>query len=73
MIEMSERQAQVMQFIRAFKSKTGYSPTYREIAANMGIRSTNGVKKHIEALENKGYIETIKYGRRAIGIKEEER
>lgn len=37
-------------------SKEGIAPTFREIGRRFGIRSTNGVKVHLEALQRKGYI-----------------
>lgn len=73
MENLSERQAQMMKYIKAFKDKSGLAPTYREIAAYMGIKSNNGVKRHIEALERKGYIQIMRYRRRGIKIMEEER
>jgi repressor LexA len=33
-----------------------YSPTVREIARAMSIKSPNGVIVHLEALEKKGWI-----------------
>lgn len=35
----------------------GYTPSYREIGAEIGIASPNAVKKHIDALKAKGYLE----------------
>jgi repressor LexA len=51
---LTARQAEVLEFIRA---KSGmYGPAVREIAAEFGIRSPNGVVAHLNALEKKGYI-----------------
>lgn len=50
------RQRQVLEFIRRKVYRTGLSPTVREIAEYMGIRSPNGVVGHLDALEEKGYI-----------------
>lgn len=53
---LTDRQQQVLQYIRDSITDRGYPPTLREIGAHMGIRSTNGVNDHLRALERKGYL-----------------
>lgn len=53
---LTERQQQVLHYIRQSIHERGYPPTLREIGAHMGIRSTNGVNDHLRALERKGYL-----------------
>jgi repressor LexA len=53
---LTQRQHQVLDFIRQSITERGYPPTLREIGAHMGIRSTNGVNDHLRALERKGYL-----------------
>jgi repressor LexA len=53
---LTERQQQVLGYIRQSITERGYPPTLREIGAFMGIRSTNGVNDHLRALERKGYL-----------------
>ncbi len=53
---LTERQQQVLSYIRDSITQRGYPPTLREIGAHMGIRSTNGVNDHLRALERKGYL-----------------
>ena len=53
---LTQRQHQVLDFIRQSIHERGYPPTLREIGAHMGIRSTNGVNDHLRALERKGYL-----------------
>lgn len=53
---LTDRQAQVLSYIRQSIVDRGYPPTLREIGAHMGIRSTNGVNDHLRALERKGYL-----------------
>ena len=53
---LTQRQHQVLEFIRQSITERGYPPTLREIGAHMGIRSTNGVNDHLRALERKGYL-----------------
>lgn len=53
---LTQRQQQVLDYIRESILERGYPPTLREIGAHMGIRSTNGVNDHLRALERKGYL-----------------
>lgn len=53
---LTDRQQQVLSYIRESIIDRGYPPTLREIGAHMGIRSTNGVNDHLRALERKGYL-----------------
>jgi repressor LexA len=53
---LTDRQQQVLRYIRESIQERGYPPTLREIGAHMGIRSTNGVNDHLRALERKGYL-----------------
>lgn len=51
---LTARQREVLEFIKG--NMHLYSPTVREIAAAMCIKSPHGVTVHLEALERKGYI-----------------
>jgi repressor LexA len=53
---LTARQRQAPDYITAFIDERGYPPTFREIAAHMGIQSTNAVNDHLKALERKGYL-----------------
>lgn len=53
---LTDRQHQVLDYIKSSIDDRGYPPTLREIGAHMGIRSTNGVNDHLRALERKGYL-----------------
>lgn len=57
---LTERQQQVLGFIRDSIHYRGRPPTLREIGAHMGIRSTNCVNDHLRALERKGYLTRTK-------------
>ncbi len=50
----TSRQAEVLAFIVA--NLHLYSPSVREIAAGIGVKSPNGVVCHLKALERKGLI-----------------
>lgn len=53
---LTDRQQEILDFIRAWTKEHRYPPTLREIGRSMNIRSTNGVSDHLRALERKGYL-----------------
>lgn len=55
-IGLTVRQQDVLEFIRTWIADHRYPPTIRDIQKPFGIKSTNGVKVHLDALEKKGYI-----------------
>jgi repressor LexA len=54
--ELTDRQQSILDFIVEEIQRQGYPPTLREISRRFGISSTQGVRRHIDALEKKGYI-----------------
>ncbi|MFH1196115.1 MAG: transcriptional repressor LexA [bacterium] len=54
--DLTDRQKEILNFIQEFSSFNGYAPTYREIAKQFNIVSTFGVKRHIDALSKKGFL-----------------
>jgi repressor LexA len=54
--ELTERQSDILEFIGQYTAANGYPPTLREIGAKFGISSTFGVKRHLDALEKKGFL-----------------
>ncbi len=55
-IGLTIRQQEVLDFIRGWIAEKGYPPTIRDIQKPFGIKSTNGAKVHLDALEKKGFI-----------------
>ena len=53
---LTRRQKQVMDLIDGFVRENGYSPSYEELAKNLGLASLATVHKHISALEKKSYL-----------------
>jgi repressor LexA len=66
---LTNRQGQVLDFIKAFQAKRGYPPTVREVAGHFGFRSPRAAHDHIKALERKGYLIPAHGKPRALGIK----
>ncbi len=58
----------VFGFITEYAREQGCSPTIREIGDAFGIRSTNGVRHHLSALERDGLIELVPKKSRGIRI-----
>lgn len=54
--KITERQQAIYEFIRSTVSSRGIAPSIREIGERFGIRSTNGVQKHLVALERSGHL-----------------
>jgi repressor LexA len=57
MRELTEKQKQILKLIAESVENYGYPPTYQQLCNILGISSKNGVKKHIDALVAKGYLE----------------
>ncbi|MFT7579846.1 MAG: repressor LexA [Myxococcota bacterium] len=64
--KLTDRQQQVLDFIQEKIACAGYPPTIREIGAELGINSTNGVNDHLRALERKGYLNRTEAKSRAL-------
>jgi len=54
--ELTRRQRQVLDFIRAEIHRCGYPPSVREIGEAVGLSSSSTVHSHLSALEAKGLI-----------------
>ena len=65
---LTQRQLSIYEFIRDNILYRGYGPTVREIAAEFGIKSPNGVVGHLNAIEKKGLIVRDKKKSRAIEL-----
>ena len=53
---LTRKQKQILDYLQAYASENGYSPSYEEIAQNFGYGSLATVHEHIENLRRKGYI-----------------
>jgi len=56
MKNLTERQREVLDAIRTYRSDRGYIPSIRELGRMLGISSLRGVTIHLDALEKKGWI-----------------
>jgi repressor LexA len=53
---LTERQRDILNFIREFQKQRGIAPTHREICDHFGFSSYGTVYKHLSLLEKKGLI-----------------
>ncbi|HVR41275.1 MAG TPA: transcriptional repressor LexA [Thermoanaerobaculia bacterium] len=53
---LTERQRDILNFIREFQKERGVAPTHREICDRFGFSSYGTVYKHLSLLEKKGLI-----------------
>ncbi|GAB2889820.1 transcriptional repressor LexA [Microbulbifer echini] len=68
MTNLTARQTQVLELIKAYLDDTGYPPTRAEIAQELGFRSPNAAEEHLKALARKGAIEMVAGASRGIRI-----
>ncbi len=68
---LTARQSEILEAIRRYIAEEHRPPSRPELGHLLGIASTNGVFKHLAALEKKGAIELTPGSARGIRIKEE--
>lgn len=56
--QLTKKQKEVLNVIEQFIQNNGYTPSYREIASIMGLSSPSTVHQHVQALCEKGVINT---------------
>lgn len=71
-IELSERQRDVLEYIKSQLKQRGYPPSVREIGQALGMSSSSTVHMHLTQLEEKGWIKKDPTKPRAIEILDSE-
>ena len=66
--KLTDRQEEILTFVKQFTLDCGYPPTLREIGKHFQISSTFGVKRHLEALVKKGFINIESNASRGISL-----
>ena len=54
---LTDRQKTILNIIAENVENYGYPPSYQELANRLNISSKNAIKKHVDALVSKGYLE----------------
>lgn len=67
-IDLTERQIQILNYIKSQQKLLGYPPSVREIGRAVGLSSSSTVHGHLAQLEEKGYIRRDPTKPRAIEI-----
>jgi repressor LexA len=65
---LTERQGEILEFIRQSLRESGYPPTRDDIALRFGFRSKNAAQDHLKALARHGCIEIIPGDARGIRL-----
>lgn len=66
--QLTVRQRSILRFIEQSCRTRGFPPTLREIGSQFGIKSTYGVRYHLDALERAGYLERDAGTRRGLRL-----
>ena len=54
----SDKAQLILDFVNQFVYENGYAPSVREIGAAVGLRSTASVSYHLQALQDKGLLQS---------------
>src|SRR5687767_15728563 len=68
---LTERQRDILNFIRDFQKERGVAPTHREICDHFGFSSYGTVYKHLSLIEKKGLIRRDWNQKRGVEIVEQ--
>jgi repressor LexA len=71
MTYLTERQRDILQFIRDFQKARGVTPTHREICDHFGFSSYGTVYKHLSLLQKKGLIKRDWNQKRGVEVIEQ--
>src|SRR5687768_14766380 len=66
MVELTQRQREVLSFIELVRARDGHSPALREIAGHCGFRSPKAAADHVTALQRKGALTAAAKRARAL-------
>lgn len=65
---LTDRQNEILDFVRQTLRDKGAPPTRADIAQTFGFSSPNAAERHLRALETKGYIELVAGSARGIRL-----
>ena len=69
---LTERQREILDYLRKMLREKAYPPTVREIGLAIGLSSSSTVQNHLNTLERKGYIQRDPSKSRAIEMIEKD-
>ena len=56
MTQITKRQKETLDFIKAYQKKKGYAPSLEEIKEHLGLASVSTAHHHVKALAAQGYV-----------------
>ncbi len=68
MIDLTQKEKEVYEYINVCLEKNGYAPSVRDICAAVGIKSTSSVHEYLKRLSDKGYIKKSSGKSRALSV-----
>ena len=66
--KITKKQLALLDFLQDFTEENGYSPSYREIQAGLGLSSVSAVAEHIDNLVSKGALKKVPGAARSLEI-----
>lgn len=67
---LTDRQAEILNYVRQSLRDKGAPPTRADIAQTFGFSSPNAAERHLRALETKGFIELVSGSARGIRLRD---
>ena len=67
-VKLTKKQLAVLEFLEDFTEAQGYSPSYREIMAGLGLTSVSAVAEHVDNLVEKGVLRKAPGAARSLEI-----
>ena len=67
-IKLTKKQLAVLNFLEDFTEENGYSPSYRELQAGLGLSSVSAVAEHIDNLVSKGVLKKVPGAARSLEV-----
>lgn len=67
-VKLTKKQLAVLNYLEDFTGENGYSPSYREIQAGLGLSSVSAVAEHIDNLVSKGVLRKVPGAARSLEV-----
>ena len=67
-VKLTKKQLAVLNYLQDFTEENGYSPSYREIQAGLGLSSVSAVAEHIDNLVSKGVLKKVPGAARSLEV-----
>ncbi len=70
---LTQRQREVLEYIRSSVRERGYPPSIREIGEAVGLTSTSSVAHQLRTLERRGLLKRDPHRPRAVNVRDDQR